>query len=236
MMLDKSSKNTNSKTPFGLRGNRVTILLLILFASVLIVSFQNVSAQFVPATAVHICKSQNFFWNGFCWNQSQTNGVTVSHTNQIITIAGTATSSYWNSEGRIIKRLSHNSAQVDIALTDLPASASSGSIWFTKDSQNALIVEKHRDVTDPQYNTNVFIVEKINGVNNFKYVSPDSPSSNFDTYKIKKIFNGYEVYYDGALAYIGNLDLTAYNKIELVGIARASGDQIEAKFRSYKEQ
>ncbi len=164
------------------------------------------------------------------------NGVTVSHTNQVVTIAGTATNSYWNSEGRIIKRLFHNSAQVDIALTDLPASASSGSIWFTKDNQNALIVEKHRDITDPQYNTNVFIVEKINGVNNFKYVSPDVPSANFDTYKIKKISNGYEVYYNGALVYTGTLDLTAYNKIELVGIARASGDQIEAKFRSYKEQ
>ncbi|MFH0970730.1 MAG: hypothetical protein V1776_04705 [Candidatus Diapherotrites archaeon] len=212
-------------------------LPLLLFISILLLSFQSVSAQFVLTTApYHICQSQNFFWSGFCWNQTQMNGVAVSYTNQIVTIAGAATSSYWNSEGRIVKRLNGNSAQVDIASADLPASASGASIWFTKDSQNVLVVEKHRDITDPQYNTNVFIVEKINGVNHFKYVSPDPPSANFDTYKIKKIPNGYEVYYNTILVYTGNLDLTAYNKIELVGIARSSGDQVEAKFRSYTEQ
>ncbi len=217
-------------------GKYRSFILSLLLASVLIISLQSVSAQFVPATATHLCQSQNFFWSGSCWNQSQMNGVTVSHTNQIVTIAGTATNSYWNSEGRIIKRLTHNSAQVDIALIDLPASASSASIWITKDSQNALIIEKHRDITDPQYNTNVFIVERVNGADQFVYVSSDLPSSNFDTYKIQKIVSGYEVYYNGAIVYTGTHDLSAYNKVELVGVARASGDQIEAKFRKYREQ
>ena len=151
-------------------------------------------------------------------------------------VQGIANNNYWNNEGRIFKRFNRSMVQVEIALADLPASASSAGIWLTKDSQNTLIVEKHRDITDPQYNTNVFIVERVNGNDTFVYVSPVLPSSNFDTYRIKKNLSGYEVYYNGAFVYAGNLNLTGYNKVELVGVARAAGDQIHAQFRNYKER
>ncbi|MBI4043403.1 MAG: hypothetical protein HY393_01185 [Candidatus Diapherotrites archaeon] len=208
-----------------------TIPFLSLFIVLAITLSQPVFAQYSIAQPHH-----GFFWNGYIWDETETNGITVSGAHQrILTIEGTATSSYWNSEGRISKKIYQKSVQVEMALTDLPASASSASIWFTKDSQNALIVEKHRDVTDPQYNTNVFIVERINGVDHFKYVSADSPSANFDTYKIRKTPAGYETYYNGTLIYTGNLNLSEYNKVKLVGVARALGDQVKAQFRKYKE-
>ncbi|MBM3282571.1 MAG: hypothetical protein FJY86_04520 [Candidatus Diapherotrites archaeon] len=118
----------------------------------------------------------------------------------------------------------------------MPASASSAGIWLTKDSQNTLIIEKHRDVTNPQYNTNLFIVERVNGNDSFVYVSSVPPSANFDIYKIRKIPTGYEVYYNGSVVYTGNLDLSTYNMVEIVGITRASGDQIEGQFKNYQEQ
>ena len=189
-----------------------------------------VSGYFVSATSP-IGK-----WNGFKWNVNESNGVFVSGFGQrIITIAGQGMGNYWNNERRISKTLGKRSVQVDLALADLPASASSAGIWLVKDSQNALIVEKHRDITDPQYHTNVFIVERVNGMDNFMYVSPDLPSANFDTYKIQKTQNGYNIFYNGPLVYTGNLNLSQFNTVALVGVARATGDQINATFRRYSE-
>ncbi len=176
------------------------------------------------------------FWQGFRWRVSVANGITFSNQANTIIFSGTATNSFWNSEARLVKRFNGTRATVDIALSNLPATASAGSIWLAKDSQNALIVEKHRDVTDPQYNTNLFIVERVNGVDSFKFVSPDLPSSSFDTFSIEKNSSGYNVYYHSNLVYTGTLNVSTHNRIEFVGIARATGDQVNAQFRAYTEQ
>ncbi len=174
-------------------------------------------------------------WARYDWNQTQQNGLTstVDDTNTLI-IKGTGTNSYWNNEVQLTKPLTTNIAQISIALSALPGTASGASIRFVKDEQNMLIVEKHRD-SDTKYNTNVFVIEKINGSDNFKYISTDLPSATFDTYKIKESKSGYEVYCNDKLVYSGTLDLTPYKNIELVGVSRASGDQIEAKFKDYLE-
>jgi len=174
-------------------------------------------------------------WSGFDWNQIQENGVKNELANGVLTIKGKATQTYWNNLGQITKPFNANSTQAEISLTNLPASASGASIRLIKDEENSLIVEKHRD-TDTNYNTGVFVIEQINGSNNFKLISTESPTENFDTYKIKKITEGYEVYFNNELVYSGTLDLTDYKTVELVGVARATGDQIEAQFRNYLEE
>jgi hypothetical protein len=174
-------------------------------------------------------------WSGFDWNQIQENGVKNELANEILTIQGKATQSYWNNFGQITKPFNANSTQVEISLTNLQASASGASIKLIKNEKNSLTVEKHRD-TDQEYNTAVFVIEKVNGVDSFKFISTETPTENFDTYKIKKISNGYEVYFNNELVYLGTLDLTDYKKAELIGVARATGDQIEAQFRNYSEE
>ncbi|MFH0970560.1 MAG: hypothetical protein V1776_03815 [Candidatus Diapherotrites archaeon] len=239
-----TKKTVNSAKPqalFGLGRNRATLLVLLLFASVLFVSFQNVSAQSVT-TAVQICRP-GFSWGGYSWNWNSMPlfGVTVSGSNQpILTVEGQSITNSWQgawvSEGRISRPTTKTTVQVDVALENLPSSAASAGIWFVKDNQNALIVNKHRDITDPQYNSNVFIIERVNGSDSFKYVSPDLPSSTFDTYKIQKTLTGYNVYYNGTLVYTGTLDVSQFNKVEINGVARIGGDQIRARFRNYTEQ
>ncbi|MEK6971101.1 MAG: hypothetical protein AABW68_05470 [archaeon] len=175
-------------------------------------------------------------WSGHSWNSSKANGIHAGFTSQNeFMVRGIATASFWNSFGKLSKPLDKRSAQVDIALADTPASATSAGIWFVKDSQNALIVEKHRDITDPHYHTNLFIVERVNGTDSFKYVSTDAPSSGYDTFKIQKILGGYQVYYNGALTYTGTLNLSQHTTLELVSVARAAGDTLQATFQNYVE-
>lgn len=175
-------------------------------------------------------------WSGHIWDSTETNGIHAGFSSQNeFMVRGIATASFWNSFGKLTKPMNKRSAKVDIALANTPSSATAAGIWLVKDSQNALIVEKHRDVTDPQYNTNLFIVERVNGIDSFKYVSTDAPSSNYDTFKIQKIPGGYQVYYNGNLTYTGTLSLSQHNTVELVGVARATGDVLQATFRNYNE-
>ncbi|MEK6902516.1 MAG: hypothetical protein AABX02_02935, partial [archaeon] len=163
-----------------------------LFSLITLISF----SILVMATSVN--------WNGYPWDSSETNGIHAGFTPQNeFMVRGIATANFWNNVGKLTKPLDERSAQVDIALADTQATATSAGIWFVKDSQNALIVEKHQDVTDPQYHTNLFIVERVNGIDSFKYVSTDAPSSGYDTFKIQKTQGGYQVYYNGNLAYSG---------------------------------
>lgn len=208
--------------------------LLLVFAAIFLLVFSlNAWSASAPTAATPV---PLFFWQGYGWLPQTANGMTVSIlSGNILDVNGFATSSFWDSYGSITKRFSKTYTQVEISLGNLPASASSGGIWLVKDNQNALIVEKHRDVTTPQYNTNLFIVERINGVDFFRYVSPDLPSSAYNTYRIQKIPNGYEVYYDNTLAYTGNLDLNSHKIVKIAGYARAAGDQLSARFRNYIE-
>jgi hypothetical protein len=213
---------------------KIITLLLVLFILSTGVSAQTFSTQ-PTSVSNQITPAPVFFWSEFIWNIIEENGITVTDYNQTLLIQGEGTISYWNNVGKIFKRTDSNSVQVEIALKDTNASASAAGIWLVKDNQNALIVEKHHDVIDPQYHSNVFIVEKINGINYFRYVSPDPPSADFDHYQIEKTTNGYTVSYNQTLIYNGTLNLNEHDQVELVGITRASGDKIEAKFESYEE-
>lgn len=178
-----------------------------------------------------------FFWENHLWNAQEQNGGNVilnSNTNELAFL-GTAQNSYWNSFAYIQKRFPNlATAEVELRSDPLIGSANAASLWLVQDENNAIIVEKHRDIQDPQYNSNLVVFERINGINYPVYVNPDVPSNDFDKFKIQKIFNGYKVYYNDSLVFSGNYNLTGILKVRLSGWMRQTNDQIFSEFKNFK--
>ncbi|MDO8538304.1 MAG: DUF1080 domain-containing protein [archaeon] len=177
------------------------------------------------------------FWENFSWNANEQNGGQIilnPNTNELA-FFGTAQSSYWNSFAYIQKRFPNlSTAEVELRSEPLIGSANAASLWLVQDENNAIIVEKHRDIQDPQYNSNLVVFERINGINYPVFVHPDIPSSSFDKFKIQKTFNGYKVFYNNNLVYTGSYQLTGTLKVRLSGWMRQTNDQIFSEFRNFK--
>ncbi|MEK6821289.1 MAG: hypothetical protein AABY11_02740 [archaeon] len=209
------------------------------FGLILVFGLFFTSSQYVEAQSTAPTQQLHrpiFEWDGQTWKITQANGITATwEKTNIVTIEGTGTQSGWQSFGQLQKKLNSNTASVDIASYPLPAGIGTGSFWFLKDEQNAIIIEKHRDTIFPHYNSNLFIVERINGNDTHAFVHVDPPSRGWDNYRIAKISGGFEVYYNNILVYTGSIDIANFDEVRISAHVNGAGDQVKSAFKNYQE-